>query len=114
MFVGAWNHNAFSNFMVANLFKSMQPPTAWFKKRNVQEGANTEFIGKERIELKRRPNCVDFIKEFLPKVCHCCKVTRRERILNIARSYLKQEINIFSIIRMRRYMMRAIKELVPR
>jgi len=35
-------------------------------------------------------------------------------MLKTARSYYKKEINVFSIIRMRRYLMRAIKEVIPR
>ena len=114
LFVGAWNHNSFNNFMSVNLFRVMKPPPTWFTKNKMKDGANPDVIGKERIELKARPNCIDFIKQFLPKLCHCCRLSRRERVLVTARGHLKQEINIFSIIRMRRYIMRAIKELLPR
>ena len=51
----------------------------------------------------------------MPKCCHkLCKRSRKDDVQKLARSYLKREINIFQIIRMRRYLMRAIKELLPK
>ena len=87
--VGAWNHNSFDNFMSANLFRVIRPPSSWFKKHPSQEKQNQEVIGKERIKIRSIPNCVDFLKLFVPKSCHCCRITRRQRILETARCHLK-------------------------
>ena len=73
LFVGAWNHNAFDNFMSANLFRVMKPPPTWFGNRAMKKNPDTELIGKERIELKARPNCLDLIKSLLPKKLQCCR-----------------------------------------
>ena len=44
----------------------------------------------------------------------CCRRSRQDRALEKARDYLDKEVNIYKIIQMRRYLMDAIKTLLPR
>jgi len=101
--VNAWNFNALENMISANLFKMKRPDCN-------DSGKSSEA---ETIKLERQPACKDLLLRWLPKCCHVCKLTRKERVLKQARGYLKKEINIIQIVRMRRYMMRAFKELLP-
>ena len=86
IFVHFWNFNSFDNFMAVNLFKMKKP----------EDNQSSRKKKHERIVLANYPNCKDLMVSLVPRCCsHLCKRSRKERVLETARSYLKKELNIF-------------------
>jgi len=98
--VHLWNYNSFENSMASVLFKY---------RRSIEDGPGSSYF-----KLGQAPNCLDIVQLCAPQRLHCCRRARQSRALAKARNYLDKEVNIYKIIRMRRYMMEAIKVLLPR
>ena len=105
LIVKAWTYNSFENFMVSNLFRVKEPDDLRTNKKNEPQP----------LIIRNLPNCQDLARLVLPRACsNLCKRSRKQKVLQKARDYYKKEINVFQIIRMRRYLMRAVKEILPR
>ena len=100
-----WNYQAFDNFMVSRLFKIKRP------KDEIDDGAGF-FSQSDYIKLSITPNLGNWLLSLIPKCCLCCKDSRRERALQMARTKLDKEVNIIEIVKSWRYFESAIKFLL--
>ena len=60
------------------------------------------------------PYFKDYFLSWVPDRIQCCKLSRREVALNMARDRLEKEMNIIELIKSQRYFARALKSLIPR
>ena len=98
--VQLWNYNSFENAMASHLFKFRH------KQSNFPQGSS--------FKLRSMPNCLDILELCLPRRCFCIKRSPQDKAIEKARDYLDKEVNIYKIIRMRRYMMEALKILITK
>ena len=100
-----WNFQAFDNFMVSRLFKVRKP------KQEIDDEA-PYFAQSDFIQLGTAPNLRNWVLQFVPHGCFCCKYRRKERALQLARTKLACEGNIVEIIKSWRYFNLALKFLL--
>lgn len=105
--VNIWSFNSFDNTMVSKLFRiqTKQPP----QEKVVDSQSLSETT--EPIVLDQRPNCCDFLRSFCGCM-FCCKRSRQSRVLLKARHQLNQEIDVYFIVRLHRFLYAAVVDLL--
>ena len=101
-----WNYHSFDNHMVSRLFK--------IKKPKDEISPEEEYFARSSfIRYDGLPFCFNWILSLLPKCCHCCKRSRKQIALQMAREKLHKEINIIEIVKSWRYYESALHHLLP-
>ena len=96
MFLSFWNFKHFDNYMAKHLYKMDL-------ELNSKEFLNTPY-------LRNMKHCC---MECLPRKLVCCRRTESMIALYKARKLMESEIDIISLIKSRRYMNAALRELLP-
>ena len=95
MFLSFWNFKHFDNYMAKHLYKmDLESNSKEF---------NTPY-------LRNMKHCC---MECLPRKLVCCRRTESMIALYKARKLMESEIDIISLIKSRRYMNAALRELLP-
>ena len=68
---------------------------------------------KTFLELTKIQNLKHFCMENLPRQLVCCHKSKNEIALDRARKLMESEIDIISLIKSRRYMKAALRDLLP-
>lgn len=101
-----WNYDSFDNHMVSRLFK--------IKKPEDEISPEEEYFARSSfIQYDGLPFCFNWMLSLLPKCCHCCKRSRKQIALQMAREKLNKEINIIEIVKSWRYYESALHHLLP-
>ena len=108
LFLGACNYNLFDNYMASQLFtiEEVQP-----------SDSDADSDKKDLPDKLKYPGCLtnfkDWLMDFLPDKCRCCKRSKQALALQKAREELHKEINIIDIIKSRRQLKLALELLMP-
>ena len=97
MFLSFWNYKHFDNYMAKHLYKM-----------------NNESNAKENLDTPYFRNMKHFFMEKLPRRLVCCQRSKSMIALYRARKLMESEIDIISLIKSRRYMNAALRELLPK
>ena len=96
----AWNFNSLDNYMVQHLFKARSETSSDKSDGSkVQKGLKGNRASSEFFPSKSLPYFKDYFLSWVPDRIQCCKLSRREVALNLARDRLEKEMNIIELIK---------------
>ena len=101
--IALWNFNSFDNYLVSRLYKIKLPKLVNNEENEKQTVQKGFFDQSEYINLSKYPYCNEFLRSLFPKRCTCCKRSREENSMSLARLQLEKELNIMEIVKSRRY-----------
>ena len=102
VFLSIVNHNYFDSYMAQRLYKLE-------KEKLISEEDEPELFKPSKIG-----NTKEFFIDAIPQKLVCCRKSRHQKGLDKARQALEKEVDIFTMIKSRRYFHMALRYLLPK